>query len=156
MSLPADLIAHRTDDPKPEDYQELWALLRAYNVQQVGHCAPWPFAVLLRDPHGMKMAGGVWGFSLWGSFYVDMLVAPDGRRGQGLGGDLLDEAEVEARNRGCHIIWLDTFAFQARPFYEARGYREFGRLNGPTPMFPRFFMVKDLQQDLDMVTGLYS
>jgi GNAT superfamily N-acetyltransferase len=82
--------------------------------------------------------------SVWDSFYVDMLVAPEGYRGAGHGGSLMAQVEDEARSRGCRNIWLDTFAFQARPFYEKLGFRVFGQIDGPSPIFPRYFMIKDL------------
>jgi hypothetical protein len=41
-------------------------------------------------------------------------------------------------------MWTDTYAFQARPFYERMGFVVFGRLDGPEPIFPRFFLMKDI------------
>jgi hypothetical protein len=41
-------------------------------------------------------------------------------------------------------MWLDTFDFQARPFYERLGFGVFGRLDGLAPFFPRNFMKKTL------------
>ena len=38
-------------------------------------------------------------------------------------------AEAEGRKRGCTAIWLDTFEFQARPFYEKIGFAVFGTLD---------------------------
>jgi GNAT superfamily N-acetyltransferase len=133
-----------SSDPPQEAYQELWEVLRAYNVAQIGDCTNSPFAVLLRDPDTDAVVGGVWARSTWGSFFVDILVAPEGDRGAGHGRSLMDQAEAEARARGCRNIWLDTFAFQARPFYEKLGFRVFGQIDGPQPMFPRYFMIKDL------------
>jgi N-acetylglutamate synthase-like GNAT family acetyltransferase len=63
-------------------------------------------------------------------------------RGVGIGTSLLRHAEQEATRRGCREIWLDTYAFQARSFYEKCGFTVFGRLDGPAPIFPRFFLKK--------------
>jgi hypothetical protein len=52
-------------------------------------------------------------------------------------------AETEGRRRGCSAVWLDTFEFQARPFYEKLGYRLFGTLDFPAG-FKRFFLQKAL------------
>ncbi len=41
-------------------------------------------------------------------------------------------------------MWLDTYAFQARPFYQRLGFRVFGPIDGPAPVFPRYFMEKRL------------
>jgi hypothetical protein len=53
-------------------------------------------------------------------------------------------AETEAVARGCHSAWLDTFAFQARPFYERLGYTCFGELNDYPNGSARYFMKKTL------------
>ena len=37
-------------------------------------------------------------------------------------------AEEEARSRSCLGVFLDTYSFQARPFYEKLGYEQFGTL----------------------------
>jgi len=49
-------------------------------------------------------------------------------RGQGYGARLLAAAESAARRRGCRGVWLGTFDFQARSFYERQGYRIIGEL----------------------------
>lgn len=143
------MIVERTNDPPQEAYLQLWEVLKAFNVQAVGDCESKPFAILLRDPETKAVIGGLWARSLWGSFYVDMLVAPDGARRGGIGGDLMRQAIDEARVRGCRDIWLDTFEFQARPFYEMLGFEVFGQLEGPKPTFPRYFMRKHLSTSVE-------
>ncbi|WP_304176293.1 GNAT family N-acetyltransferase [Phenylobacterium aquaticum] len=137
-------VLERTSTPSDDDYQRIGKALLAFNEAAVGDATPRPFAVLVRDPDTGEVIGGLWGKSVWGSFFVDTLALPDAVRGLGLGQTLMADAEAEARRRGCHNLWLDTFAFQARPFYERLGFRLFGQIDGPAPMFPRFFMVKAL------------
>lgn len=43
-------------------------------------------------------------------------------RGQGYGKKLLEATEDESRAQGCRGVFLTTFSFQARPFYERLGY----------------------------------
>lgn len=43
-------------------------------------------------------------------------------------------------------MWTETYAFQARPFYEKSGFTIFGRLDGPAPIFPHFFFRKSLDK----------
>lgn len=125
-----------------EAYMPIWAPLLAFNQETVGDAEARPYALTLGPPGGDQIAGGLWAMSLWGSFYIALLVVPKDARGQGLGSQLMSMAEVEARDRGCRQMWLDTYAFQARPFYERQGFSVFGQIEGPQPMFPRVFMQK--------------
>lgn len=125
-------------------YMPIWAPLLAFNQATVGGAQGVPFALTITAPGSEKVRGGLWALSLWGSFYIGLVVAPDGARGQGLGTELIARAEAEARARGCRQMWLDTYAFQAAAFYEKLGFERFGQIDGPAPMFPRVFMQKAL------------
>jgi hypothetical protein len=48
---------------------------------------------------------------------------------------------------GCHHAWLDTFSFQARPFYEKQGYRVFGVLPDYPTGQTRYFLTRELRRD---------
>jgi len=89
--------------------------------------------------------GGLWGRTLWGQLYIDILFVPEELRRNGVGRELVLQAEEEAFRRGCHCSWLDTYEFQARPFYERLGYEMFGTLEGPAPVYPRYFLRKRLR-----------
>lgn len=65
-------------------------------------------------------------------------------RGRGLGRHLMEMAEQEGRRLGCHGAYLDTFSFQARPFYERCGYEVFGVLERFPDEHQRYFMRKRL------------
>jgi GNAT superfamily N-acetyltransferase len=54
----------------------------------------------------------------------DLYVVPD-RRGEGVGGRLLDAAESTLRDRGVDVVAVEALAHNvdARRFYERRGYR---------------------------------
>ncbi len=130
---------------RPDDaYMPIWAPLLKFNQETVGDAQGLPFALIVRDGTSPEVLGGLWALSLWGSFYIGLVVTPEDARGQGLGSDMLARAEAEARARGCRQMWLDTYAFQARAFYERHGFSVFGQIDGPAPMFPRWFMQKAL------------
>lgn len=133
---------HQTETPSLESYQQGLAVLRAFTGEAVGPPDNRDFALLIRTPGEAAVRGGLWAQSRWGAFYVDMVVVPETLRGTGVGTDLMTRAEAEARARGCHLMWLDTYAFQARPFYERLGFEVFARMDGPEPFYPRWFMRK--------------
>ncbi len=125
-------------------YMPIWAPLLAFNQETVGDAQGQPFALVITNSGSEEVLGGLWALSLWGSFYIGLVVAPKDARGQGLGAELMAQAEAEALARGCRQMWLDTYAFQAAPFYASLGFEQFGRIDGPAPMFPRVFMQKML------------
>ncbi len=65
-------------------------------------------------------------------------------RGQDVGTKVLKLAEDIARERGCIGLWLDTYWFQARSFYEKQGYEVFGELPDYPHGGPRYFLKKSL------------
>ena len=118
--------------------------MRAFNESIVGDATARTLAILLREPKTDAIVGGLWGRSLWGSMYIDIMFVPEDLRGRGIGTSLVRQAEQEAIRRGCRHMWTDTYAFQAYPFYERMGFIMFGRLDGPAPVFPRFFLIKNI------------
>jgi len=136
-----------TDSPSPEAFQKMLAPLVKFNEAAVGNATARTLAVLLKDPETDELIGGLWAWSLWGSVYIAMLFVPEPLRGTGIGTSLLRQAEQEAMRRGCRDMWVDTYAFQAKLFYEKLGFTVFGRLDGPAPIFPRFFLKKALGSD---------
>jgi GNAT superfamily N-acetyltransferase len=135
-----------TEDPPPDALQKMWAPLLKFNEHAVGNASARPLAILLKEPTADELIGGLWARSLWGSLYIDIMFVPETLRRNGIGTSLLRQAEQEAIRRGCRNMWTDTYAFQALPFYEKLGFVIFGRLDGPAPIFPRFFLKKNLDK----------
>jgi len=82
-----------------------------------------------RDHVGI-IRGGLIGFLAWRWLSVDLLWIDESLRGQDYGTSILERAESVAREAGCVAVKLDTYEFQAKPFYEKRGYDVFGVLEG--------------------------
>jgi ribosomal protein S18 acetylase RimI-like enzyme len=74
---------------------------------------------------------------------IDTLWLDDAQRGRGLGSQLMDMAERRGRDEGCAFAILDTMNWQARPFYEKRGYHVFHELQMENGTYTRFYMRKD-------------
>ena len=95
--------------------------LALFNVAVTGDAYYSPLAIFLKDERGAVL-GGVLGHVWGGRLDLDTLWVAEPFRGQGYGAKLLVTAEDEARAQGCHGVFLTTFSFQARPFYEKFGY----------------------------------
>ena len=102
-----------------------------------------PIAVLARD-HQRALVAGVIGTINWNWLHVSLVWVAEPMRGAGLGRRLMVDIERAAVERGCAHAHLDTFSYQARPFYERLGYRVFGVLDDYPAGHARFFMQKNL------------
>src|SRR5690349_10662720 len=103
-----------------------------------------PVAIFLRDGDN-AVAGGLIG-NMWGAWlHVRHLWIAERLRHQGYGSRLLHAAEEKATAAGCRGAFLDTFSFQARPFYERHGYECFGKLHDHPPGHSHYFMRKLLK-----------
>ncbi len=130
-------------NPDADGSKALSKTLSVFNHAQTGQSAYDPdFAIYVRDPDTNEIVGGLYGTDGYGFAFIKYLVLPEQYRGMGLGTRLMDEAEKIARDRGYVGVWLDTFEFQARPFYEKRGYTLFGALEGIPGAIPRYFLKK--------------
>jgi GNAT superfamily N-acetyltransferase len=102
-----------------------------------------PLNLSLRDSSD-TLIGGLYGSTMWSWLLIDGLWVAETYRGHGLGSRLLSEAEAHAVQRGCRGVWLGTFDFQAREFYERHGYIVFADLEGFPPGHRHFHLRKDL------------
>jgi len=114
--------------PDPALREAILKPLRAYNESRAGAFNPELLAITLRDPENNEITGGLWGTSVRGWLYVDLLVVPEEFRGQGIGTELLRQAGDIARKRGCIGLFLSSGSFQAPGFYEKLGFTAFGRI----------------------------
>lgn len=131
------------ETPSDADRDAVIAPLRAYNINQAGDPRIRPVAVLLTDEDG-KDVGGLWGKLAYDWLFVELLAVPEEYRGGKFGTALMLEAQRIARADGCIGIWLDTYDFQARGFYEKLGFEVFGTLEDHPMGHRRFFLRKRL------------
>ncbi|MCA0176819.1 MAG: GNAT family N-acetyltransferase [Proteobacteria bacterium] len=88
-----------------------------------------PLHVIAADESG-NVGGGAIGRT-WGlCCELQQLWVADVQRGKGLGTELMRSFEAEAKRRGCQLVYLDTFTFQAPALYGALGYTEVLRTEG--------------------------
>jgi GNAT superfamily N-acetyltransferase len=134
-----------TDAPGDDALRTLTRLITEFNQTASGRPNDFrPLAILVSDQETGETLGGLWGWTSFAFLHIDVLYLPESLRGTGLGRSLIQQAEAEAIERGCHGAWLDTFSFQARGFYERLGYTVFGSIDNYPPGESRFFLRKTL------------
>ncbi|SRR6266566_7647059 len=112
-----------------------------YNIAATGLPNWFPVNFVLRGERG-DVLGGLLGY-LWGSWlHVDHLWVAEAARGAGHGAKLMKNAEDYARSRGAIAASLETYSFQARPFYERLGYEVCGTIEGYPPGQAKFILKK--------------
>lgn len=139
----SDLVFYVTGTPASDDLTFLADQLAAFNDADVGPADRRALAVIVRDGAG-DIVAGISGYTAWGWLYVQWLWVAEARRGEGLAAQMLAASESEARRRGCHSAYIDTFSPIALKSYQRAGYVPFGEL----PDFPigrtRTFLSKPL------------
>ena len=117
--------------------------LVAYNRSRIGRRKWKNIAITIRNDAG-DIVGGVTGEAWADWLFIQLLWLDEAHRGQDLASRAMDAVEDEARAFGAKHAYLDTFSFQARPFYEKRGYRVFGTLENYPDAHSRYWMTKSL------------
>lgn len=112
-----------TDTITEQDQEELLQGLRAYNGQFIDFTlVGGDIAVYARDDSG-TMRGGLIGRRVGEWLDIKYLWVCSETRTSGVGTQLMQMAEEEAKRQGCRHSLVDTLSFQARPFYEKQGYQ---------------------------------
>lgn len=115
------------------------------------HALPWtggvrgfqPLAALLRDGGG-ALVGGAYGNVNWTWLSIGLVWVAEPLRRGGYGRQVITALEDAARARGCLHAHLDTFSYQARPFYERLGYELFATLDDYPAGHQRYYLKKRL------------
>ncbi len=131
------------DQPNEKDKKFLFDQLQKYNEKYSPKDNNKPLVIFLRDDSG-GIKGGITGTSYWDWLNIDTFWIDENYRGKGFGKQLLEMAEKEALNRGCHSIHLDTHDFQSVDFYKKNGYEIAGQLDNLPKGFTRYLLKKKL------------
>jgi len=122
----AGLALSVTATPSADELGTIAGNLTAFNESDAGPAERLPLAIIVRE--GDAIVGGISGYTGWGWLYVQLLWVDASQRGQGLAGRMLAAAEGEAKARGCHGAYIDTFNPVALSAYRRAGYVPFGSL----------------------------
>lgn len=100
-----------------------------------------PLSCFARDSDDSVVGGAVG--RTWGKCCeLTELWVHDEHRGSGIGKQLLEQFESQARARGCSVFYLTTFSFQARGLYEQLGYEVKAEVKGFSGDIAKYTMVR--------------
>ena len=113
----------RLENTESQKSQIIGDLIRSYNRSKREVAESEPLNLYVEDENGEIMAGLVAEtFGNW--LEIEYLFVKEDLRGQGIGSQLLHQAESEAKKRNCRFAFVNTFQFQAPAFYQKQGYKE--------------------------------
>ena len=128
-----------------EDVNVIESAVDNFNMRVTGDYDWKPVRIFLRDETG-KLCGGLTA-DLWGRWmHIQYLWVDEALRKYGYGAKLIEMAEAEARAYGCQNAHVETFSFQARPFYERLGYQVIAELPDYPPGHTQYVLRKSLLQ----------
>ena len=117
--------------------------LTAFNDSVAEPAHPKHFLFSAKDKDG-TLLGGLKGYIHWNWLSITHLWVADTQKGNGLGSTLISKAEAFAIKNKCTSATVDTFSFQALPFYKKLGFEEFATLDDYPPGHRRHYLRKNL------------
>ena len=133
----------RLENTESQKSQIIGDLIRSYNRSKREVAESEPLNLYVEDEHGEIIAGLVAEtFGNW--LEIEYLFVKEDLRGQGIGSQLLHQAESEAKKRNCRYVFVNTYHFQAPNFYQKQGYKEVFTLTDYPYTGQRHYYQKDL------------
>ena len=133
----------RLENTESQKSQIIGDLIRSYNRSKREAAESEPLNIYVEDDRGELMAGLVAEtFGNW--LEIEYLFVKEDLRGQGIGSQLLQRAESEAKKRNCCYAFVNTYQFQAPAFYQKHGYQEVFTLKDYPYTGQRHYYQKDL------------
>lgn len=132
-----------TDDGNQRDIDEIYEMLKLYNLSNREKSENVPLGIYYEDENGKKLAG-LTGETFGNWLCIHYLFVAENLRNQGIGSKIMLSAENEAQKRGCKYVFVDTFSFQAPQFYEKLGYKCVFTLREYPYTGERYYYVKEL------------
>jgi len=126
--------------PSEESINEIRSGLVEHNTPFLGGIDRRKVAYYVKD--GERKVAGITAevFGEW--LLINFLWVDKSIRGGGVGAELIHKLESYAVSQGCHSCMVDTFSFQAKPFYEKLGYQCQMALENYPISHSRYFFTK--------------
>ena len=133
----------RLEDTESQKAQKIGELVRSYNRSKREAAESEPLNLYVEDDSGELLAGLVAEtFGNW--LEIEYVFVKEELRGQGIGSQLLQQVESEAKKRNCRYVFVNTYQFQAPAFYQKHGYQEVFTLKDYPCTGQRHYYQKDL------------
>ncbi len=100
-----------------------------------------PIRVILTDEQE-QWIGGLTADVYWGWCELHYFWISETYRQKGIGAQLLEKMEEEAKTKGATKVLVTTFEFQARSFYEKHGFEVVGEIKDYPPGVSHYTLVK--------------
>jgi GNAT superfamily N-acetyltransferase len=130
-----------------EERKYILNAITEYNNLKVPFTQTIPFEAInfvIKNEDGKVIGGILCLFYCWGILYIDTLWVHELSRGIGIGTQLIQHVEKIAKTKGCSLMHLDTYDFQAKDFYLKLGFEVYGILEDCPPFHKRFNLKKKL------------
>lgn len=129
-------------NPTSNENNEIYEGLLTHNLHYIQMEQYTPLAVF-KEESGKKI-GGITGDILRNWLRIRYLWVNKAYRGKDIGTELLQAMELAAKEKGAKYAEVDTFSFQALPFYQKQGFEIFGMLENYPISDKKYHLRKDL------------
>ncbi len=137
------IVQEILSDPSDDDINKVRKNLQDYNIQHIEIKSKDTYVVNLHDQN--LFIGGLVCTHVGKWIELDFLWIHENYRKYGLGKRLIGELENLAEDLKCSSLSTTTFNFQAKPFYEASGFKVvYTQRNYPITS-TKYFMEKHLK-----------
>ena len=116
-------------------------------IQQIGNVELGKSIKIFVRNNSDEVVGGVIANVFGGWVYISLLWIEESLRNRGYGTRLMNLVETEATELGCQYAHVDTYSFEAKPFYERLGYKLFATLEDYPKGHCKYFLKKRLVEE---------
>ncbi len=125
--------------------RHLQGILRAHNQQTSDVRGPEAVNLYIRvTDRNNHLVGGLIAQTYWEWLVIDVMALEERVRRQGLGTQMLLQAEDEAKSRGCSRSHTSTYLHQGLGFYQHHGYQIVGELADYPDGYTLYWLRKEL------------
>jgi GNAT superfamily N-acetyltransferase len=138
-----EFVWETSDVPAAADSLFIDESLESFNTASADLAAVRPLGCFARLPTG-RIVGGAIGRTWGRCCELRQLWVEEAYRRRGIGTRLVRLIEARARDRGCRVIFLETFSFQAPDLYRRLGYEVACQIEGFPDGITKFLLRKSL------------